>query len=83
MTRNEREFIRLADALGEWPTLVARLLRGHGEVGVCSGCTMPGGRNTITAPCPVRYLALLAQTRLERVRWREAMLPAVGEAPPP
>ena len=66
MTDNERQYVRLAHALAEWPSLLARLLRDHGEVGVCSGCTMPGGRNVIMAPCPVRSLALLAQTHVEQ-----------------
>jgi hypothetical protein len=63
---HEREFNRLAEAMSEWPGLVARLLRNHNQVGICSGCTVPGGCNVITAPCPVRSLALLAQTHVQR-----------------
>lgn len=61
LTTNEREFLRLAEALAEWPSLIARMLRDHGQVGICSGCTMPGGRNVIMAPCPLRSLAMHAQ----------------------
>jgi hypothetical protein len=64
-TRNEREYLRLAEALAGWPGLVAQLLRDHGEVGICSGCTTRGGRNVIMAPCPVRSLAMYAQASVE------------------
>jgi hypothetical protein len=63
---HEREFTRLAEALSQWPELITRILRGHNEIGVCRGCTMPGGRNVIEAPCGVRVLALLAQRFQQR-----------------
>jgi hypothetical protein len=60
---HEREFLRLAEALAEWPELLDRLLHDHDEVDVCSGCTVPGGRNVIMAPCAPRTLAVLARRR--------------------
>lgn len=65
-TRNEREYLRPAEGLAECPSLVARLPRDHGEVGICSGGTMPGGRNVIMAPCPLRSVAPLAQTHVKQ-----------------
>ena len=53
-------FEDLARELATRPDLVARLLAGHHADGICPGCTTPGGRMVIEAPCPIRKLALMA-----------------------
>ena len=53
-------FEDVARELSTRPDLVAQLLADHPTAGVCPGCTTPGGRMVIDAPCPIRKLALLA-----------------------
>ncbi len=62
--RSPDPFTSLAVALAEWPSLVQRVLAAHParrSGNVCPGCSMPGGRTRISAPCGPRNVALLAQ----------------------
>lgn len=56
-------FEDLAQELSSRPDLVRRLLADHPAAtrfSICPGCTTPGGRMVIDAPCPIRKLALIA-----------------------
>jgi hypothetical protein len=61
MRSHEREYLRLAAELSEWPCLITRILDQHNPTGTCRACTTPGGRMVIAAPCPPRQLAMHAQ----------------------
>jgi hypothetical protein len=78
------QFESLARALADMPVLTRRLLAEHPasdgpNQGHCPGCTTPGSRRTIGAPCSIRALAMLAQ-RLRSDRASGGARPVQGSS---